>query len=264
MGTWGASLYEDDTASDMKNAVTRVAKVPADGDQLLACLLEMYGPRDPADEDGILFWLVVADQFERRGIGCDRAASAALAIIESGADLHRASAGGADEAFVRKRAGVLAELAQRLKAPRPTRDRPRPRKAPDVVLETGEIHSFRTMNGRAWHLYRLDREGPFVPDGWGALVVLATGRAFDRLPWVARASLTVDPNREATVNEALQARLIPHLQTRSAGRYVPKRAHAEGLGLRLPGKAALDDGRVAPPLSTWSILRAIKVDWTIA
>ena len=60
MGTWGASLYEDDTASDMKNAVTRVAKVPADGDQLLACLLEMYGPRDPADEDGILFWLVVA------------------------------------------------------------------------------------------------------------------------------------------------------------------------------------------------------------
>lgn len=31
MGTWGAGLYEDDTASDLRNSMALVTKIPADG-----------------------------------------------------------------------------------------------------------------------------------------------------------------------------------------------------------------------------------------
>jgi hypothetical protein len=89
MGTWGAALYDDDTASDLRNALAVVCKVPADGDRLLELLAEMYPQRDPADDDGALFWLVTADQFERRGIACAAVTATALSIIEQGTDLTR-------------------------------------------------------------------------------------------------------------------------------------------------------------------------------
>jgi hypothetical protein len=126
------------------------------------------------------------------------------------------------------------------------------------------MYSFPTMHGRAWHPYRLESDGPYEPDGWGALVVLATGRAFDWLPWVALASLTVKHDSMPTFEEAIRGRLILHLQTEGAGRFIPKRAHAHGLGLKLIGHVNLDPVRVAPILSNWSVMQAIKFDWTIA
>jgi hypothetical protein len=46
MGTWGASLYDDDEAGDLKNAIAVVCKVPGEGDRLVSLLKEMYGARD--------------------------------------------------------------------------------------------------------------------------------------------------------------------------------------------------------------------------
>jgi hypothetical protein len=264
MGSWGASLYEDDMACDLKTAISAVCKVPADGIGLLGFLKAMYGHCDPADEDAALFWLVVADQFERRGIECREAASSALNIIESGSALRNAHDREADAAFIRKRTQSLQELASRLRNPRPYRSRRRPGKPPPLVLAEGEVYAFPTMRGRAWHPYRLESEGPFEPDGWGALVVLATGRAFEWLPWLALASLTVKHDSMPTFEEALRARLIPHLQTQGAGRFIPKRVHAQGLGLQRLGHVNLDPVRVAPQLSRWSVMRAIQFDWSIA
>lgn len=264
MGTWGAALYDNDQASDLKNTVGLIAKVPQDGERLLELLKEINGAFDPTDDDGAIFWLVTADQFERRGIACREATSTALAIIESGVDLARARENGADQAFLKKRTLVLDELAQRLRAPRPAKARPMPRKAPDFFLETGEVYAFPTMKGWGRSPYRLPYEGPFKPDGWSALVVLATGRAFDWIPWVALASLTVDPDRKPTLGDALQARLIPHLQTRGAGRYIPKRAHIKGLGLELIGRISLSPVLVEPHLSTWGILSVVECDWSVA
>jgi hypothetical protein len=264
MGTWGASLYDDDEAGDLKNAIAAVCKVPGDGDRLLSLLKEMYGARDPASDEGSLFWLVVADQFERRGLRCAEATANALAIIRGGADLARASAHGADAAFIRKRTRVLEELSRRLSAPRPQRQSPKSQKAPELVLEPGEVYAFPTMRGNAWHPYRLASAGAFTPDAWGAMVVLETGRAFEWLPWVALASLSVPPERKPTLEAALAARLIPHPETEGAGRFVPKRAHLRGLGAELVGRVRLDPVRVAPHLSRWPIPRAIQYDWTIA
>jgi hypothetical protein len=38
MGTWSASLYDDDAASDLKNTIALVCKVPGDGERLLSTL----------------------------------------------------------------------------------------------------------------------------------------------------------------------------------------------------------------------------------
>jgi hypothetical protein len=264
MGTWGSSLYDDDVASDLKNTIALVTKVPADGNRLLSLLTQMEVNIDPAEDDGALFWLVVADQFERRGILCERAASCALQIIESGSDLAACKARGADDKLMRERRKALFELAERLRNPRPSRAPKKAGRPPALVLEVGQIFAFPTMSGKAWHPYRLESTGEFTPDGWGALVVLATGRAFEWLPWVAVASLTVRPDTKPTFNEALNGQLIPHPQTDGAARLVPKPAHAKGLGLERLGTIDLDQERVKPNLSKWPVERAIQFDWSIA
>lgn len=264
MGTWGASIYDDDEACDLRDTVSLICKVPVKGNQLLELLKETCGDCDPMDEEGGLFWLVVAEQFERRGIECREAASKALSIIESDLDLKWAKEKGADEAFLRKRSLALKELAKRLKSPRSFRPRVPPRNPPPLVLTTGEVYAFPMMNRCAWHPYRLPQDGPFEPDGWGALVVLATGRGFNWLPWVAIASLAVRDDRRPSFNEALKARLIFHPQTSGAGRFIPKPNHARGLRLELLGRVSLNTRCVKPLLSKWSVTKAIQYDWTIA
>jgi hypothetical protein len=264
MGTLGAALYEDDNALDLRDSLALFCKVPMPGDRLLDYLREVYGDCDPTDDEGALFWLVTADQFELRGIECKQATSTALSIIENGSDLLFAREKGADEAFLKKRKVVLEELAKRLKSPRTFRPRVPPRKPPALVVDTGEIYAFPTMYGYALIPCRLDSQGPFVPDGWGALVILATGRAFHWLPWVALASLTVNPDRKPTLEEAHHGRLIFHSQTNGAGRFIPKPSHAREMGLELLGRIVLDERLVEPHLSTWEIATAIAHDWPIS
>ena len=264
MGTWGAALYDDDAAGDLKNAIALLAKVPVDGNRMLEMLKAFQGDVDLSESGGSLFWLVTADQFEKRGIDCREAIDTALRVIDSGVDLADFADRGADEKLVQARRKVLLELEGRLRNPRPTKAHRKAGKPPPLVLDVGQVFAFPTMARRAWHPYRLPDAGPFVPDGWGALVVLATGRAFDWLPWVAVAGLTVDPGRRSSLEEALDARIVPHPQTDGVGRYVPKAAHAKGLGIELLGKVMIDDAKVQPHLSKWPIETAIQYDWTIA
>ncbi|WP_136420079.1 hypothetical protein [Herbaspirillum sp. ST 5-3] len=263
MGTWGSGIYDDDFAADLRNSVAIVCKVPSGGDRLTEILLQLHGITSES-EDETTFWLVLADQFERRGIECPGVFTTALSIIESGADLSRLKDQDADERFLKKRAVVLEALATRLRAPRPFRPRSMPRKPPDLVLEVGSVFAFPTMNGFACSPWRLPRDGPFATNGWGAFVVLDCGRAFDWLPWCALASLTVEPSRKPTIDDAIHANLIFHLQTDGAARCVPKRSDAKTMQLELIGRIALDPNCVKPHLSKWSINDAIECGWSIA
>ncbi|MFZ6745889.1 hypothetical protein ACO0LC_21905 [Undibacterium sp. JH2W] len=264
MGTWGAALYDDDVASDLKNTLALLCKVPADGDGLLKYLKQLHGEPDPAEGDEAYFWLVTADQFEKRGIACVEVSTNALAIIENDVDLESARDKGADEKFLKKRAAVLDELASRLNAPRPVRDRKTAAKPPDMMLQTGEVYAFPTMQGLGWNPYSHLGPESFVPDGWGALIVLETGRMFDWLPWCALASLAVNPVVKPTLLDAMHGQMIFHLQTQGAGRFVPKKKHVQGLGLELLGHVTLDPALVAPHLSKWPVAAAIECDWTIS
>lgn len=265
MGTWGAGLYEDDEAADLKANISLIAKIPANGDRLLEILLEQRGNTPQlTDDGGPTFWLVLGDQFERRGIYSKAVSDTALNAIESGFDLKDLENRGLDAKVLEKREKILHELRARLKSPRQERKLSKNPRLPDPVLQVGEVYAFPTENGFACSPWRLPSKGEFTPDGWGAMIVLECDRAFQWLPWCALASLTIDPTQKPTIDDAIQENLIFHLQTHGAARCVPKRADAKTMRLELLGRVTLDPDKVKPHLSKWSVNSAIECGWSIA
>src|ERR1700746_1685999 len=88
MGAWGIGLYSGDFALDLRAVVAAVSRLPLDGEALVnaVCETEKSVAENPTDEDHAIFWLVLADQFEKRGIFSARARGMALAIIDGGKD----------------------------------------------------------------------------------------------------------------------------------------------------------------------------------
>ena len=72
MGSWGAGLYSNDIALDLKSAVAAIVKLPFESEQLIKMLAEAFPEEasNEANEDYTTFWLVLADQFHKRGIDC--------------------------------------------------------------------------------------------------------------------------------------------------------------------------------------------------
>src|SRR5690348_12203918 len=112
MGTWGVGLYSGDFAADLRGTIGAVARLPLDEEQLVEAVVssEKSVASDPADEDHTVFWLVLADQFEKRGIVSRRVRDKALAIIDDGEDAAKMQALGMKAADLQKRAARLAEL----------------------------------------------------------------------------------------------------------------------------------------------------------
>jgi hypothetical protein len=66
----------------------QIAKIPDSGDELPSNLLEWYqNTPDLTEDGGPTFWLVVADQFERRCIHSSIVTQKALATIDFRFDL---------------------------------------------------------------------------------------------------------------------------------------------------------------------------------
>jgi hypothetical protein len=264
MGTWGGGLYDDDSAADLKSAVSVLSKLPgADGSRLLELLLQDRTPGP--DEEGGLFWLVVADQFEKKGIAEPELRQRALSVIDDGSHLVDAQERGADAGFLKERRKALEELAARLRSPRPERAAAKAGKPPVQPFEAGEIYTFPTMKQCARHPYWVERlSGPWIADGgFGALVVLAAGRAWDWFPWVALASLTGPGDRPMTLDEALAGKLLHQDPPDGASLYCPKPAHLKLMGLQLLGRVALDAAKVSAKVSSRPVAQFIQYNWTI-
>jgi hypothetical protein len=89
MGVWGSGLYSGDFAADLRAAIRAVSRLPFDADRLATILscIEPTAANNIDDEDHTTFWLVLADQFARRGIVSKRVRDMTLQIIDSGSDL---------------------------------------------------------------------------------------------------------------------------------------------------------------------------------
>src|SRR5215472_11913831 len=118
MGAWGIGLYSGDFSRDLKVTISAVCRLPLDEEALVdaICESETSAATDPGDEDHTTFWLVLADQFEKRRIFSKRVLQTAVAIIDDGKDAAMLQALGMKAADFRKRAGRLAELRGRLLA----------------------------------------------------------------------------------------------------------------------------------------------------
>jgi hypothetical protein len=189
MGAWGTGLYSSDMAEDMRAVVKSVLRLPFDEDRIVGILRDCEGRAadDPNDEDHTTFWLVLADQFEKRGVAHAPTREKAIAIIDRGDDLAMMEKRGMKPADLRKRGTKLAELrarlaaAPRLSQPRATISAPEP-----YTLDIGVLYACPVRGSSCINPYfsKKDFERfPWSPDGWRQFIILDRGRAFDHLAW---------------------------------------------------------------------------------
>jgi hypothetical protein len=209
MGTWGAGLYSGDFAADLRAAVSAVARLPFDGDRLVEILsdVEPEASRNAADEDHTTFWLVVADQFARRGIVSPHARARAVAIIDSGADEQSLAVRGMPATGLAKRRALLEELRARIdgasaKARAGVLKKPQP-----FLMEIGDVFTYPTSNGRCINSYypSKSRIPGWAENGWGAAVLVDQGRAFDFLTWYRLVALKTSLIQRPTLDRLADA-----------------------------------------------------------
>ena len=246
MGVWATGLYSGDFALDLRSTIAAVAKLPFDSDRLLEILCASErGAADRADDpDHTTFWLVVADQFAKRGIDSKRAKEKALEIIASGSDLKSLERLGMHSPDLRKREKILGLVRQRIMAPVGRQGEREVIKVPQpLLMQTGDVLVFPTFGGRCRNPYVVNRDKdrmgsaclPWQIDSWAAMVIIDSGRAFDFLAWyrpvvVARAMLE-KPNM-STLKEDLTWRLT------RAGTSTP--SHFRRMGIEKIGSIAID------------------------
>jgi len=189
MGVWGTGLYSGDFAKDLSSAARAVAQLPFDGERLaeLLCSVEPGAANHDSDEDHTTFWLVVADQFAKRGIVSERVRQNALEIIDAGKDLAMMSRLGMDAAALKKRGRMLAELREKIvNARQPSTPRRVLKKPQALLMNTGDVVVYPTGGGRPINPYFPSAEKmrpEWVQDGWGTAVIVEAGREFDYLAW---------------------------------------------------------------------------------
>src|SRR5215467_13635605 len=142
MGVLGTGLYSRDFALDLRSAVGAVLRLPFDPDKLVDALsgTEPSAANKSSDEDHTTFWLVIADQFARRGIACDRVRTKALAIIDTGIDIAMLEKLGMKASDLRKRQRILDEVRARIVGA-PTTNKPRTvlQKPEPLLMEIGDV-----------------------------------------------------------------------------------------------------------------------------
>jgi hypothetical protein len=247
MGAWGIGLYSNDFALDLRETVKGVARLPFEPEKLLEllCSQDPKTANEAADEDHTMFWLVVADQFARRGIDCPRARNRALEIIADGTDLKTMAALGMDEKDLVRRRKTLEGVRGRIAAPI---ERARPRavlKAPQkLLLEVGEVLIYPVCQRDPINPYAVGKEWAWVKawqqDGWGALVVVERGHVFDFLAWYTPLVICEPLPVEPTLADLAEPRLwlLRHPGTLSARHYTNMR-------LKSLGRVSIDATKLA-------------------
>jgi hypothetical protein len=209
MGVWGAGLYSSDFAKDLSSAARAVARLPYDADRLaeIVCSVEPGAAANPADEDHTTFWLVLADQFAKKGIACERVRQKAIAIIDNGDDLAMLSKLGMDAAGLKKRGRMLAELRKSIAdATAPARPRKILKKPQELLMRAGDVLVYPTAGGKIINPYVASLE-KMVPewrqDGWGAAVIVETGRSFGFLAWYRPLTIAMMTTEKPGIEELL-------------------------------------------------------------
>jgi hypothetical protein len=258
MGTWGVGLYGSDFARDLRATIRAVSRLPFDGERLAQIVAdtESAAASNPENEDHSTFWLVVADQFHRRGIAATLARDRALQIIDSGADLEIQRKLGQNASDLQHRARMLAELRRRLAGPPADKPRSVVRQPQPFLMDVGDVLIYPTCGGRPRNPYMTRPEdlkifGPnggqnCSKDGCGAIVIAERGRAFGFFAWykplVARRQFASDPPELMSLRQAPWTLEL-------AGTCSP--THFRRMELQRVGVLPLDDAKLRQLAPEW-------------
>ena len=189
---------------DLRSTIRAVSRLPFVSDQLveILCDSEPGAAKDSTGEDHTTFWLVVADQFAKRGIVSDRVRNKALEIISHGLDLSVLQKLGMSPSDLRRRKKMLDELHARLVAPPLSRPRPVLKAPQPFLMEIGDVFVYPTCAGGCINPYFKSKEmhkfhhkdgsvsWQWKQDGWAAMIAIDRGRAFEFLSWYRPLTLT--------------------------------------------------------------------------
>jgi hypothetical protein len=188
MGAWGGGLYDSDFALDLKGTINAVLRAPLSDDEVLAEIWVSHGDGAVA-ADALDYWLVLADQFERRGIPRQDVFERAIAIVEAGEDVAMLDELEAEPDTIAERRKATAKLVERLRDPRPAKSRRPLQKPQSLLLEPGEALTWPTDRGGSINPYvpegSLWKLGGFTQDGWGFGIVTEAGHHYHVLAYYA-------------------------------------------------------------------------------
>ena len=251
MGVWGTGLYSGDFAMDLRSTVGAVVRLPFDADRLvdILCETEPAAANDPNNEEHTTFWLILADQFAKRGIASDRVREKALGVIDAAEDIAMLEKLGMKPGDLRKRRRLLDEVRTRIVSSPVNKARTILKKPQPLLMDRGDVIVYPTCGGRCINPYfpskELDkqytRQGP-VPwqqDGWAVAVIIDCGRAFDFLSWY-RPLKIVGTTSEKPVLDSLRGDIVWRLDL--AGTCPP--THFKKMELEKIGSLPVDPEKV--------------------
>jgi hypothetical protein len=267
MGTWGAGLYSGDFAHDLRSTIAAIARLPFDGEKICELLRqsESSAAANSENEEHTTFWLVLADQFHKRGIECAHVTRMALGLIDSGADAAMYQKLGMSERDLRKRAKSLDDLRQRLVDVPLALRRGFLKKPQPLIMSVGDVYVYPTGRGSPVNPYAFTRDGAFPhwyqwsQDAWAAMILVDCGLAFDYLAWYTLAVT----QREFAEKPALNDLWDTPWTLRVSGTCPPthfKRLGLEALGVVSVNRDAIESGlgKLVPGIS------AAKLDVSIS
>ena len=189
MGSWGAGLYSNDTALDLKSTVAAIVKLPFDTEQLINMAMEVFPEeaRQETNEDYTTFWLVLADQFHKRGIDCPDLIQRSLDIIDSSSDLQLQESLGMDAKELKKREKNLQKLKSKLCQTVVEKKRNTLKKPQPLIMAKGDLIVFPvSAEGDSINPYFTETEFQEVnwnQSNWGAAVIMDCGHVFEYLAY---------------------------------------------------------------------------------
>ncbi|MGE5835529.1 MAG: hypothetical protein ACM4AI_13680 [Acidobacteriota bacterium] len=161
---------------------------------------------------------MVADQFARQSVANDRVREKALAIIDGGTDIAALERRGMKEGELRKRRRVLDGVRARVVDTRvPVKPRKVIRSPQPLLMDVGDVFVYPTCDGQNINPYFPSKERnihyskngpvPWMQNGWGAIVILDCGRAFEFLSWY-RPAVLAETRTEKPTPESLRGEML--------------------------------------------------------
>lgn len=185
MGTWGTGLYQNDTAEDLKPLIGQLLRLPMSEDAIVDIVVAEVAD----DEDATDIWLILADQFEKKGVVHQPTFGRALNLIERGVDITRLRGLDMSDGDLAKRQTVLNGLAARLHDPKKAVPRKTMTKPKPIPVASGDVVAYPVdAKGGPVNPYfspALVKKFGFTADGWCVTQVVQTGHEFGYLPWIA-------------------------------------------------------------------------------
>lgn len=211
MGAWGGGIYQSDFGRDLKADITGFWRAPLSDDELLARIAQAHGSGEEDDHvDAFDYWLVLADQLERRGNHRQDVFDRAIRIIEGGEDIAALERLQAKPDMIVGRRKDTGMLLDRLRNPRPAKPRKPMTRPQPLLFEVGEALTWPTDRGDHFSEFLPCDRSEFQQDGWGLAIVTDAGHDYGVFPYYAMQVLMWRRPERPTVELAAHCRRSDH------------------------------------------------------